>query len=260
MTQPVVTLGETLALLTSEQPGPLRHARSLTVGIAGAESNLAIGVRRLGVAAAWLGRVGGDELGRMIHSSLAGQHVATTALVDPTAPTGLILKERRTSTRTRVRYYRAGSAGSQLCPADLDEATIAAARVLHITGITAALSDTARNALLAATELASVHRTAISLDLNYRRALWSPEQARAVLRELVSRADILFCTDDLVGAGDAFAAGYLAARCQHAEIHTRLATAATAGAYAVSASGDWEGAPFAEELAELDGAADAVTR
>lgn len=311
----VVTLGETMALLTAEQVGPLRHARSLRLTIAGAESNLAIGVRRLGVPAAWLGRVGDDEFGELIRSTVAGQRVDTTAIVDPDAPTGLMIKERRTGTRTRVRYYRSGSAGSRLRPDDLAAAPITAARILHVTGITPALSDTAKDTVFAAVASAREHGVLVSVDLNYRRTLWAPDEARAVFRDLVRGADIVLGTEDEarlvadvdeaeklaaelaalgpaevlvklgergaaahidgraylvpprpvtvldpVGAGDAFAAGYLASRCRGADPAVRLAAAATTGAFAVTVAGDWEGAPSEAELGLLGDAGDAVSR
>ncbi|GAA5173540.1 sugar kinase [Pseudonocardia eucalypti] len=313
----VVTFGETMARLSSPGVGPMRHARSLRLGIAGAESNLAIGVRRLGVPAAWLGRVGADEFGELIRSTVAGQGVATTAIVDPDAPTGLLFKERRTATRTRVQYYRSGSAGSRLTPDDLDPELIARSQILHLTGITPALGDSARRAVTAGIELARAHGVTVSVDLNYRAALWPPEQAGAAFRELVEGADIVLATEeeaamalgtssldaeslrdglaglgpaevlvkrgergalaridgrayevpprrvtvlDPVGAGDAFAAGYLASRCRGADPGTRLAVAATTGAFAVTVAGDWEGAPTLDELRLLDNHGDGVAR
>jgi 2-dehydro-3-deoxygluconokinase len=155
----------------------------------------------------------------------------------------------------------------------------------------------------------------VSVDLNYRRALWTPDQAGAVFRDLTRRADILLATEeegrlvvdadesarlaaelaalgpaevlvklgergaaahlddrpylvpprpvavlDPVGAGDAFAAGYLASRCRDADPKDRLAAAATAGAFAVTVAGDWEGAPTLEELELLADADDVVSR
>jgi 2-dehydro-3-deoxygluconokinase len=192
----VVTLGETMALLWPPEVGLLRHSPSLRLGIAGAESNLAVGVVRLGVPATWLGRVGDDEFGQLVTMTLRGQGVATTAIVDPVAPTGLMVKERRTARATRVLYYRAGSAGSRLCPADLEPDVIAAGAVLHVTGITTALSGTAREAVFAAVDIARSAGVAVSVDLNYRSALWSPAEARPVLRDLVRRADIVLATEE----------------------------------------------------------------
>jgi len=142
----LVTLGETMALFTADRVGPLRHATTMRVGIAGAESNVAIGVRRLGHPAAWIGRVGSDELGQLVLGRLRAERVEVdAAVVDPEAPTGLMVKEHRTADLARVVYYRRGSAGSRLAPGDLDEARIRGARVLHLTGITPALSASARS-------------------------------------------------------------------------------------------------------------------
>ena len=99
------------------------------------------------------------------------------------------MKERRTSTTSRVQYYRAGSAGSRLVPANLPANRIAEARVVHLTGITAAISASALAACRGAIDVAAAAGTAVSFDLNFRRALWSEEEAAPVLRDLTSRAD-----------------------------------------------------------------------
>jgi 2-dehydro-3-deoxygluconokinase len=317
----LVTLGETLVRLDSPVAGPLRHARSLDLGVAGAESNVAIGVRRLGATAAWAGRVGDDEFGRLVHMTLAGQGVdVSRVVVDPAAPTALLVKERRTNQLTRVYYYRTGSAGSRLGPSDVPEDLIRAAGVLHVTGITAALSDSAREAVHAAVDTARAASVPVSLDLNYRRALWTADEAAKVLRSLVGQADIVFATEmeaglvvsargaaeraaalaalgprevlvkrgplgataccdaqltevparpvtmvDPVGAGDAFAAAYLAERLRRGPVAERLETAIAAGAYAVTVAGDWEGLPSREDLALMprideDGVSEDVQR
>jgi 2-dehydro-3-deoxygluconokinase len=185
-----------MALLWPPEVGLLRHTPSLRLGIAGAESNLAVGVVRLGVPAAWLGRVGDDEFGRLVTMALRGQGVQTAVVVDPSAPTGLMVKERRTARAVRVLYYRSGSAGSRLCPDDVDAAVVREAGVLHVTGITPALSPTAREAVFVAVDIARAAGVTVSVDLNYRSALWSPADASPVLRDLVRRADILLATEE----------------------------------------------------------------
>jgi 2-dehydro-3-deoxygluconokinase len=310
----VVTLGETMALLWPPEIGLLRHAPALRLGVAGAESNVAVGAVRLGVPATWLGRVGDDEFGRLVTMTLRGQGVSTTAVVDAGAPTGLMVKERRTAGAVRVLYYRVGSAGSRLRPEDLDPAVIAAGRVLHVTGITPALSASARAAVFAAVEEANAAGVTVSVDLNYRSALWSADDAAPVLRDLLRRADVVMATDDesrlvvdgadprslvaklaalgptqvlvklgaegsvssidgnlhrvpargvavvdSVGAGDAFGAGYLSGLCRGLPARERLALATSAGAFAVTVPGDWEGLPSLADLDLLDGR-DAVIR
>jgi 2-dehydro-3-deoxygluconokinase len=196
-TPALVTLGETMALFTSDRVGPLRHATTMRVGIAGAESNVAIGVRRLGHPAAWIGRVGSDELGQLVLGRLRAERVdVDAAVVDQDAPTGLMVKEHRTAGLARVVYYRRDSAGSRLEPGDLDEARIRAAQVLHLTGITPALSATARAAVHAAAETARAAGVPVSLDVNYRAALWSPERAAAELRDLARGCELVFAGED----------------------------------------------------------------
>lgn len=290
----LVTLGEAMAVLATPGVGLLRHATSLDLRVAGAEANLAIGAARLGARTAWVGRVGDDEFGALIRQTLAGQGVDVGGVVvDPEAPTGLMVKERRTAAVTRVSYRRSGSAGSRLAPGDIDPDLVRRAKVLHVTGITPALSDTARDAVRAAVELAQSAGVLVSVDLNHRDGLWSPADAVADYRWLVARCDVLFATEseiamvdadgpaevlvkrgargatavidgvtleapvfdvttlDPVGAGDAFAAGYLAERIAGADPAQRLRTAAAAGAFAVTVQGDWEGLPSRSELAML---------
>ena len=115
---------------------------------------------------------------------------------DPEAPTSLMFKERRTAELVRVTYYRRNGPGSRLEPGDLDPAQVAAAGVLHLTGITPALGPSARATVDHAVELARSAGVPVSFDLNYRSALWPPERAAAVCRELAGRADIVFASDD----------------------------------------------------------------
>jgi 2-dehydro-3-deoxygluconokinase len=192
----VVTLGETMALFKAETPGPLAHAGAVAMGMGGAESNVAIALRRLGATAAWIGRLGPDSLGDLVVRELLAERVEVTAVRDDAAPTGLMVKERRTAESIKVWYYRSGSAGSRLKPADIPEGLIARARVLHLTGITPALSRTAAEAVELAVDTAKKAGTLVSFDLNYRAALWSREAAGPVYRNLISRADVVFAGDD----------------------------------------------------------------
>lgn len=208
MTAPLVTFGETLGLLTGEQYGPLRFARSCRLGFAGSESNVAIGATRLGVASAWMGRVGDDEFGRMILNGLRGEGVdVSAATVDPDVPTALMIKELRTARHRRVIYYRRDCAGSRLSPGALDEQMITRGRILHVSAITVALSVSSRDAVLAAIEIARSAGVPVSVDLNYRAALWPDvEAAGSAMRELARRADIVQASGDeaamAVGEGD----------------------------------------------------------
>ncbi len=188
----VVTLGESMALVRATDIGSLRHATELRLGIGGAESNVAIGLARLGVAVSWLGRVGDDSLGERVVREIRGDGVDVRAVVDAGAPTGLMVKERPSAASTAVHYYRSGSAGSRLHPADLPEGWVESASLLHLTGITPLLSDTARAAVHAAIDRARDAGCSVSFDVNYRSALAPASVAGPVLREIAERADIVF--------------------------------------------------------------------
>jgi 2-dehydro-3-deoxygluconokinase len=190
------TLGETMVTLTAAGVGPLRHAQALGVSVAGAESNVAIGVRRLGHNATWAGRVGNDEFGQLVLARLRGEQLEVFAHHDPDAPTGLMITERRSAELRRVTYYRHGSAGSRLHPADIPLDSVRCADVVHVTGITAALSAGALEALHAVVAEARGAGVPVSLDLNYRAALWSRDAAARVLRPLAASADIVFAGDE----------------------------------------------------------------
>ncbi|WP_042406069.1 sugar kinase [Streptacidiphilus carbonis] len=197
----LVTLGESMAMLCSPRPGPLRHAPHLDLSIAGAESNVAIGVRRLGHPAAWIGRVGADEFGALVLERLRAEQVDVSgALVDPHAPTGLLIKEQRTPDVTRVQYYRTASAGSRLGPADIDAAAAAGAitdaDVLHITGITPLLSPSAAEAVAHAVKLAAAAGIPVSLDVNHRTALGGAAELRERLTPLLPHVSHLFGSEE----------------------------------------------------------------
>jgi 2-dehydro-3-deoxygluconokinase len=208
----VVTLGETMVLLLAEQPGPLRESPTFRRLIAGAETNVAIGVCRLGHTAGWIGRVGDDEFGRAIVFRLRGEGVDLTHVrADAEAPTGLVIRERRDLGPIEVAYYRRGSAASRLGPSDLDEAYIQNAKVLHLTGITPALSASCKETVFAAAEIARAAGVPVVLDPNLRLKLWSAEEARTTLRDLAARADVLLPGADeaelLTGYADPESAG-----------------------------------------------------
>lgn len=192
----VVTLGETMALVRTTEIGSLRHAHGMALGVGGAETNVAIGLARLGVAVSWLGRVGDDSLGERVAREIRAEGVEVRAVVDADAPTGLMVKERPSAASTAVHYYRAGSAGSRVSGSDLPDGWIEEASLLHVTGITPLLSATARDAVLGAVERAREAGVTVSFDINYRSALAPAAVAGPVLREVAERADIVFGGED----------------------------------------------------------------
>jgi len=188
------TFGETMGLVAADGIGPLEYARSFSFGIGGAESNVAVGVARLGGPVTWLGRVGSDATGDLIERRLRIEQVRTLAIRDESF-TGLMVKHRRSGEYLHVDYHRAGSAGSRLSPTDVP-VDLAGAAIVHVTGITPALSDSARAAVFHAVEIARAAGITVSVDVNYRAKLWSRFDAAPVLRDLVSRADVVFAGPD----------------------------------------------------------------
>ena len=167
------------------------------MSMAGSESNVAIGLTRLGHSVRWGGRVGADEVGAFILRTLRSESVLVdTVDIDSYRQTGLMLAERRVSDMSRVSYYRAGSAGSALSASDAARALEETPRILHITGITPAISSSAAEAVDWAVRQARDAGALVSVDVNYRSRLWSVDEARPVLSALVRAADIVIASED----------------------------------------------------------------
>lgn len=188
----VISFGEPLVLFAPEEPGPLRHADRFRKSVVGAELNFCIAVQRLGLSAGWFGRIGDDEFGAQVRACLQAEGVDTSrVIVDAEAPTAVMFKEDRGLGDPRVFYYRKGSAASRLGPADVDLDYIANARCLHVTGITAALSDTCRAAVQRAVAAARAAGVLVSVDPNIRRKLMPDHRLHDLLLPLVESADVL---------------------------------------------------------------------
>jgi 2-dehydro-3-deoxygluconokinase len=305
----LITFGESMGLISVMDFGPIEFAREFRLGLGGAESNVAIGAARLGADVTWIGRLGADAIGSMIERRLRGEGVRVHAIRDG-GFTGMMLRHQRFAGHVSVDYHRAGSAASRLRPGDIPDDLLRGAGILHVTGITPALSQSARDAVFDAVRRACGLGVTVCLDVNYRAKLWAADVARPVLTRLATQAGILMagaeearllldkgnpapgrelaealaelgpaevivkdgargCSAlidgtchqvqalavpvvDQVGAGDAFAAGYLADRLAGQPAETRLRTAIAMGAYAVAVSGDCEGLPRRDELAALE--------
>jgi len=195
MSVDVLTAGESMLALRGD--GPLRLGGDLATSIAGAESNVAIGLSRLGHRVAWAGRVGSDESGALVTRTLAAEGVDCRAVArDNERATGMLIFEKRLPDVTRVEYHRHGSAGSRWCVADAERALEMHPRLVHVTGITPALSAAAREATYALVEGAKSQGATVSVDVNFRSRLWSAEAAASHLRRLVDGADIVIASPD----------------------------------------------------------------
>lgn len=170
------------------------------MSLGGAETNVAIGLARLGHSVRWVGRLGEDEVGTFALRTLRAEGVLTDAVVrDPSRPTGIMLLEKRIADVSRAAYYRAGSAGSGLAFGDLGAALGAGPEVVHFTGITPALSESAAEATVRAAEAARERGITVSFDVNYRAKLWDRDAATKALTVLSGLADIVIASEDEIG-------------------------------------------------------------
>jgi 2-dehydro-3-deoxygluconokinase len=185
----LVTFGETMALMLPQGNKGIEYSAGFASSFGGAESNVAIGVSRLGHRAGWFGGLGKDPLGSLILKKIRGEGVdVSRAFLSKEAPTGLMLREK-VMDRVSVYYYRRNSAASAMKPEQLDEAYIKQAKILHVTGITPALSASCKDTIREAIRLARKNGVKVCFDPNLRLKLWSMEEARPVLLELAKEAD-----------------------------------------------------------------------
>lgn len=194
----VISLGETMILLyPPDLSTPLAEATTLAVDVAGADSNFAIAMSRLGFRSGWISRVGQDPLGERVLNAIRRERVDTSqVVVDASHPTGLYIKYHADGEDPQVLYYRRGSAASHLSPKDLKPEYFRGARVLQVNGMTCALSRSCEDTVVRAIDLARKNGTRVCLDLNLRLKLWTLAAARQVLGRLLAVVSILTGTED----------------------------------------------------------------
>ncbi|MFI9628663.1 sugar kinase [Streptomyces sp. NPDC052042] len=207
----VVCLGESMVTFLPSRPGRLADVPSFGRGIGGAESNVACALAAAGHRTAWVSRVGADGFGDHLVETIAGYGVDTSAVRrDPARPTGIYFRtatDRATDVH-EVAYYRAGSAASAMSPDNIPYEALFAGRVLHLSGITAALSAGCL-ALLRDLTAPRPGRPLLSFDVNHRPGLWRGAAAGpGVLLDLARGCDLVFVGEDeaeeawgLTGAG-----------------------------------------------------------
>jgi 2-dehydro-3-deoxygluconokinase len=288
----LITIGETMALVTPALAEPLATAVDMRLLVGGAESNVAVHAAQLGVPTAWVSALGDDALGVRVREEVARHGVDVTwVTTDPHAPTGVYFKDPGRG----VLYYRRDSAASMMSPATVAEIPLEQAEIVHVTGITPPLSATCFMLIDTVIDRVDAGPGILSFDVNHRAALWEPDAAAPVLLARARRAGIVFVgldeaeglwgTSDAdavrallpepellvvkdgdvgatefqrsgdadvrtfvpaiktevveaVGAGDAFAAGYLVARMQGADAAERLAAGHRRAHLGLQSTGD----------------------
>ncbi|MFB7089414.1 sugar kinase [Streptomyces sp. NPDC056296] len=313
----VVALGESMVTFLPSVPGRLADVPSFDRAIGGAESNVACVLAAAGHSARWVGRVGADGFGDHLVEAIGAYGVDVSAVRrDPDRPTGVYFRTAgdRATDAHEVAYYRAGSAASAMSARNMDLDAIRSGRVLHLSGITPALSADCL-ALMRELTARRPGRPLVSFDVNHRPGLWRGDtDGSRVLLELARGADLVFVGEDeawdlggpeavraalpepellvvkqgatgatafhrtagadgtqahhvttvpaltvdvvaAVGAGDAFAAGFLSATLRDLPVRERLRHGHLMAAAALTAPGDLATPParhHADRLAALD--------
>lgn len=314
----VITLGETMALFTPDKQGYLRYVNQFTRSFVGSETNVAIGITRMGYKAGWISKVGNDEFGKSLLMFLRGEEIDLSYVkVDPSAPTGLMFKEYLRENQTRVTYYRKNSAASKLTPDDIEESYLKGATFLFVSGITPALSESCHKTVFDAMKKAKANGVQVVFDPNLRKTLWSEEKARQVLLKVAKESDIIlpginegeflvgtkdveemgkaflnlgakkviiklgregaayFTNEekryvpgfnvervvDPIGAGDAFAAGFMTGQLDQLSLYESVRRGNAFGAMATLVKGDIEGLPDRAQLKQyMESSSDDVER
>jgi sugar/nucleoside kinase (ribokinase family) len=279
-----------MALLDPVGDGEPHAGTRFTLRFAGAESNFAVGLARLGVDVAWVSRLGRDPFGDMIVSGLEDEGLDLRWVTRDEAPTGLFCKWR-SGGRSHVLYRRVGSAASRLRPGDVPDEALDGVRLVHLTGITMAISESARDLVLDLARRAKERGVTVTFDPNFRPALPDTIDAAAGRqRDVLPYVDWYLCGEgemsllsqstteprtvvrvgargaivdgvevepprevavvDEIGAGDAFAAGFV-----YGLLHDWApAACAHAGnviaAHALGGTGDWETLPRLDDVLE----------
>ena len=254
----VTTLGEAMVVMDPLSAGPLRHVGRFEKHVGGAEHNVAVGLSRLGHRAGFAGSLGEDEFGKEILAFLRGEGVDVSRVtLDAEVPTGLYFKERRALGQLRVYYYRAGSAASRMRFEDLDLDYLLSGRFVHLTGITAALSESCRDLVERLAAAANERGVTVSLDANVRWRLFEGRDPREVLMPIVERADLLFLSEEeaevLLGgeSGEAIQEARRGMRAKTVVVHQAKS------AFAVEDAGVTEREGYRVEVADTVGAGDA---
>ncbi|MDX3751148.1 sugar kinase [Streptomyces sp. AK08-02] len=317
----VVALGESMVTFLPSRPGRLADVPSFERAIGGAESNVACALAAAGHTARWVSRVGDDGFGDHLIEAIGSYGVDVASVRrDPARPTGVYFRTAgdRATDAHEVAYYRAGSAASAMTADTVEVNAARAGRVLHLSGITAALSGDCLDLLWELTE-PRPGRPLVSFDVNFRPGLWTDTDGPRVLLDLARRADLVFVgadeaeaawglrgADDIakalpeprfvvvkqggdgavafdrrigtgtgvtdsvrvpaphvdivaaVGAGDAFAAGFLSATLRALPVRDRIRHGHLMAAAVLTAPGDLAAPPardHADRLTALDGRA-----
>lgn len=191
----VTTIGEVMLRLSVPAGYHLETTTSLDLRPGGAEANVVGALAQLGRRTAWVSALPSNPLGRLVANHLRVAGVDLRGVVwHSSGRIGTYYVEFAIPPRPiSVIYDRADSCAARLGPEQVDWDFLLDTRLLHVTGITPALSLDCRAVVGEAIARAKSAGVRISFDINYRQKLWSESEARDVLTPLIRQADLLLC-------------------------------------------------------------------
>lgn len=197
MKRDIVTIGDAMITFNPFIKGPMRYSHAFERKVGGAELNFALGCSRLGLNAGWISKLGKDEFGRYILNFVRGEGVDTSQveLVEG-YPTSLNFKEILEDGSGSTFYYRYQSPTTVLTKESILEEYIKNSKVLHITGVFAAIDKKNPGILKHAVEIAQKHGVKVSFDPNLRLKLWTLEEAKQTLLEFLPNVDIILSGEE----------------------------------------------------------------
>jgi 2-dehydro-3-deoxygluconokinase len=251
-----------LIRLTAQRGDPLEVAPTLAVHVGGAEANVCASLAHQGIRSAWISRLPANPLGRRIAQAVRAHGVDTSGVVWASHGRAAVMfvQPGAGPRASEVFYYRHDSAFAEIDAGEVDWATLDGARVVHLTGITPALSEGASRLTARAIAEARRRGVRVSFDVNYRATLWDPKPARARIEPLLRGLD-------LVTLNDRDGATVFGERGEPERVARRLRsrfrcallvlTLGAAGALAVDASGTHRQPAYPTEIVDRIGRGDA---
>ena len=192
----VFTLGEAMIRLSTPPGETLEKAKPFDVHVGGAEANVAASLARLGRRVSWVSALPADPLGRRVLEELQAAGVDCSHVrIDTNGRIGTYFVDLRNDPlAASVIYDRRGSAASLLRVDDIPWSLVDEARIVHVSGITPALSPSCREVAAETAARAADGPSMLTFDINYRSKLWPPSQAADALSDLARLADVVVCT------------------------------------------------------------------
>lgn len=192
----IITFGETMAVFAPLEKLPLRYCSDFKLRIAGAESNTAVGLAKLGHFCGFITALGDDEPGSCIINSIRSEGVDVSAVkYDENHRTGIMIKQLSAG-ETSVFYYRENSAASHFAPDDIDYKYLKNAKIIHLTGITPVLSESCALSCEAIAEFALKNNIVLSFDPNIRQKLWGNRDYSGIIKKLMFLSKIVMLGKD----------------------------------------------------------------